>query len=174
MAYQLIIMTYSACVVDKTESVDGKRSIALCLPTSTAFKMRVVAAVLIELLEERHIGGVSRTQAFFIQHCQDSLVAFLNEIADDGVVEVIHIDPLDAFRDVFFLFFSQCELNEELLQLLIAVVDDKLLKAIGLQSHKLECEGLSKKKCSHQKFQIHKCRGPPLISSFPEFSPIKN
>ena len=39
------------------------------------------------------------------------------------------MDPLDAFPHVLLLFLLQHQLNEQLLQLLVAVVDTELLKA---------------------------------------------
>ena len=42
------------------------------------------------------------------------------------------MSPLDALLDVFLLLLSQGQLNEDLLQLLVAVVDDELLKAVVL------------------------------------------
>ena len=48
--------------------------------------------------------------------------------------------------DVFLLFLLQRQLNEDLLQLLIAVVDDELLKTVGLKNnnahHMLRCRRL--------------------------------
>ena len=38
--------------------------------------------------------------------------------------------------DVFLLFLLQGQFNEDLLQLLIAVVDDELLKTVGLKNNK--------------------------------------
>ena len=40
------------------------------------------------------------------------------------------MDPLDAFPHVLLLLLLQHQLNEQLLQLLIAVVDTELLKAV--------------------------------------------
>ena len=41
--------------------------------------------------------------------------------------------PLDAFVHVLFLFLLQDDLNEQLLQFLIAVVDAELLKTVQSQ-----------------------------------------
>ena len=41
--------------------------------------------------------------------------------------------PEVYLSDVFLLFLLECELDEDLLQFLITVVDDKLLKTVVLQ-----------------------------------------
>lgn len=52
----------------------------------------------------------------------------LNEITDDLVVEVRDRLPLDALFEVLLLFRLESQLNEQLLQLLVAVVDAELFK----------------------------------------------
>ena len=61
--------------------------------------------------------------------------SFLNEVAHNLVVEVLDRCPLDLFSDVFFLFRLQCQFNEDLLELLVDVVNAKLLKGVVLRDH---------------------------------------
>ena len=49
--------------------------------------------------------------------------AFLDEVADNLVVEVLDGCPLDLLSDVLLLLGLECELDEDLLQLLVDVVD---------------------------------------------------
>ncbi len=46
------------------------------------------------------------------------------------VVEVVDVDPFDALPLVFVLLLLQDELDEQLLELLVAVVDAELLKGV--------------------------------------------
>ena len=55
------------------------------------------------------------------------------EITDDGVIEVIYIYPLYSLSDVFLLFLLQCQFYKDLLQFLVTVIDDKLLKTVVLE-----------------------------------------
>lgn len=52
----------------------------------------------------------------------------LNEVTDDLVVEVRDRLPLDALLEVLLLLRLESQLNEQLLQLLVAVVDAELFK----------------------------------------------
>ena len=45
--------------------------------------------------------------------------------------------------DVLLLLLAQCQLDEDLLQLLVAVVDDELLKAVVLGEGKTPAENAS-------------------------------
>lgn len=58
----------------------------------------------------------------------------LDQVADDLVVEKVNRRPLDAFSIVFGLLGAQRELNEDLLQLLVDVIDAKLLEPVFLES----------------------------------------
>ena len=49
------------------------------------------------------------------------------------VVEVVDVDPLDALALVLLLLLLEHELDEELLQLLVAVVDAELLEAVVVE-----------------------------------------
>ena len=57
----------------------------------------------------------------------------VDELADDLVVEVFDGDPVDPLLPVLLLLLLQDQLNEQLLQLLVAVVDAKLLKAVFVE-----------------------------------------
>ena len=56
----------------------------------------------------------------------------LNELTDDRVVIEVDVGPLNSFAHILVLLLSQDKLNEYLLQLLIAVVDEELLKVVVL------------------------------------------
>ena len=56
-------------------------------------------------------------------------MALLNHVADDFVVEVLNVFPLDTLFAIFVLLRFQCQLNEKLLKFLVAVINAKLLKA---------------------------------------------
>ena len=58
--------------------------------------------------------------------------ALLNKVADDLVIEIFDLCPLNLLTDVFFLFSLQSQLDEDLLQLLVNVVDAELLERIFL------------------------------------------
>ncbi len=55
-----------------------------------------------------------------------------DEFADDGVVEVVYVLPLDSLQHVLILLRLEGQLNEYLLQLLVAIVDDELLKTVAI------------------------------------------
>ena len=59
-----------------------------------------------------------------------------DQVADGCVVEELDVRPRDAFTNILILFLLQSQLDEDLLQLLVAVVDDKLLKAVVLKDLK--------------------------------------
>ena len=56
----------------------------------------------------------------------------LNELTNDGVVKEVDIGPLNSLAHILILLLAQDELNEHLLQLLIAVVYEELLKVVVL------------------------------------------
>ena len=58
--------------------------------------------------------------------------AFLNKVADDLVIEVFDLRPLDLLTDIFFLLSFQSQLDEDLLQLFVDVVDAELFEGIFL------------------------------------------
>lgn len=86
-----------------------------------------------ELLEEGDVRGLARPQALLVQNGDDALVLLLDQIADHLVVEVLHRDPLDALPAVLVLLGLQRQLDEQLLQLLVAEVDAELLEAVLLE-----------------------------------------
>ena len=53
----------------------------------------------------------------------------LHQVTDDLVVEVLHGLPLDPFLGILVLLGLEGQLDEQLLQLLVAVVDAELLEA---------------------------------------------
>lgn len=68
-----------------------------------------------------------------VQGSKDSRGAtLLNKIADDLVVEVFDLRPLDPLTYVFLLLGLEGQLDENLLQLFVDVVDAELLKRVFL------------------------------------------
>ncbi len=55
-----------------------------------------------------------------------------DELADYGVVEVVNVLPLDSLQYVLLLLRLEGQFDKHLLQLLVAIVDDKLLKTISI------------------------------------------
>jgi hypothetical protein len=56
-----------------------------------------------------------------------------DQITTDLIVEELDRLPLDALSGIFVLLGLECQLNEDLLQLLVDVVDAQLLESIFLQ-----------------------------------------
>ena len=61
--------------------------------------------------------------------------------------------------DILLLLLTQCQLNEDLLQLLVAVVDDELLKAVVLQKHEQKGKKKRKQKISPSSLRIFRSLG---------------
>ena len=59
--------------------------------------------------------------------------ALLNKVADDLVIEVFDLRPLNLLTDIFFLLGLQSQLDEDLLQLLVDIVDAELFERIFLE-----------------------------------------
>lgn len=57
----------------------------------------------------------------------------LDKFTDDLVVEVVYGCPLYALANVLLLFCLQCQLNKDLLKLLVHKVDTELLKPVFLR-----------------------------------------
>ena len=62
----------------------------------------------------------------------------LDQVADNLVVEELDRCPFDLFPIVLFLFPLQCQLDEDLLQLLVDVVDAELFERVILKDFKAE------------------------------------
>lgn len=60
---------------------------------------------------------------------------FFYEITHRLIVKVSDRRPFDMFSNVFLLFSFECQLNEDLLELLVDVVDAQLFEAIILSSY---------------------------------------
>ena len=74
-----------------------------------------------------------------VESCEDTRrTAFLNEIANDLVIEVLDRRPFDLFPNVLLLLGLQREFDEDLLKLLVDIVDTKLLE--GVVPEDLEAE----------------------------------
>lgn len=63
-----------------------------------------------------------------------TFVLLLDEIANDFVVEINDGLPFDALSPVLVLFGAQRQIDEKLLELLVAVVDAQLFEAIAVEN----------------------------------------
>jgi hypothetical protein len=69
-----------------------------------------------------------------VQGSEDSRGAtLLNEIADDLVVEVFDLRPLNPLTNIFLLLGLESQLDENLLQLFVDIIDAKLFERIFLE-----------------------------------------
>lgn len=58
---------------------------------------------------------------------------FLDEIADDLVVEIFNLGPLNLLTNIFLLLGLESQLDENLLQLFVDVVYAELFKRVFLR-----------------------------------------
>lgn len=84
--------------------------------------------VLVHLGDERGVRPLARPKTLLVHQRDDALVLLLDQVADDLVVEEVDVLPLDALLAVLLLLRVQRQLDEELLQLLVAEVDAQLLE----------------------------------------------
>ena len=84
----------------------------------------------VHLLKQHRVGDLANIEASLVHDRNDPLVRLVNQLADDHVVEVVDVLPLDPLPLVLLLLLLQHQLDEELLQLLVAVVDAELLKTV--------------------------------------------
>ena len=92
--------------------------------------MFVTSKFPVHLLEQHRVGDLANIEARLVHDCDDSLVRLVDQLADDHVVEVVDVLPLDPLPLVLLLLLLQHQLDEQLLQLLVAVVDAELLKTV--------------------------------------------
>ena len=91
-----------------------------------------------------------------VQGSEDSRGAtLLNKIADDLVVEVFDLRPLNPLTYVFLLLGLEGQLDENLLQLFIDVVDAELLKRVFLEL-RFSVASRSRLKVSPRRSQIQR------------------
>ena len=60
----------------------------------------------------------------------------LNQVAHNLVVEVLDGRPLDLLLSIFFLLLLECQLDKDLLELLIYIVDAQLLERVVFKDFK--------------------------------------
>ena len=89
-----------------------------------------------EMLKQEFVVHLAHTEARLVNDRDHALVRLLNEVANDFVVEKVHVGPVDVLPLVLFLLLLQDKLNEELLQLLVAIVYTKLLEAVVFEHFK--------------------------------------
>ena len=92
--------------------------------------MFVASELSVHLLEQHRVGDLANVEARLVHDGDDPLVRLVDQLADDHVVEVVDVLPLDPLPLVLLLLLLQHQLDEELLQLLVAVVDAELLKTV--------------------------------------------
>lgn len=80
----------------------------------------VLAELNVEALHEGVIGGFA-DHTGFIKKGNETDGFLLNQVANGLVIEVFHGLPFDSFADVLLLLALECQLNEQLLELLIAI-----------------------------------------------------
>jgi hypothetical protein len=103
---------------------------------SASLKVRVGSksrGTLYEAIISRHRISM-RSCGGVIQRGEDPRgTALLNKIADNLVIEVFDLRPLNLLTDIFLLLSLEGQLDENLLQLLVDVVDAKLFERILLE-----------------------------------------
>ena len=62
--------------------------------------------------------------------CLLTLVFFFNKVTNDLVIEIRYGFPSNTLTAIFVLFRFQCQLDKELLKLLVTIINAKLLKAV--------------------------------------------
>ena len=92
--------------------------------------MFVAGELPVHLLEKHRVGDLADVEARLVHDRDDPLVGLVDQLADDHVVEVVDVLPLDPLPLVLLLLLLQHQLDEQLLQLLVAVVDAELLKTV--------------------------------------------
>ena len=92
--------------------------------------MFVAGELPVHLLKKHRVGDLADVEARLVHDRDDPLVRLVDQLADDHVVEVVDVLPLDPLPLVLLLLLLQHQLDEQLLQLLVAVVDAELLKTV--------------------------------------------
>ena len=92
--------------------------------------MFVASELPVHLLEQHRVGDLPNVETRLVHDRDDPLVRLVDQLADDHVVKVVDVLPLDPLPLVLLLLLLQHQLDEQLLQLLIAVVDAELLKTV--------------------------------------------
>ena len=79
---------------------------------------------------------VSPRDTGLVQEAEHPPARRVHQLADDGVAEEADLGPLHALAEVLLLLSLEARVNEELLEPLVGVVDEKLLESILLESLK--------------------------------------
>lgn len=69
----------------------------------------------VHFLQEHDVGDLPNIQAGFVHDCNDSLVGLVHQLADDEVVEVVNVLPLDALPLVLLLLLLQHQLCKKII-----------------------------------------------------------
>ena len=97
-----------------------------------AFVVWVTSKGLVELLQQGLLSCLSWPNTLLVQLFEHSVGILVNELADDSVVEVFNWGPQNTLSLVLLLLGLQSKLDKDLLQLLVAIINAKLLKTVGL------------------------------------------
>ena len=87
----------------------------------------------VEYGQEDLVSDFAHTHAGLVEHREDSFALLFHQIYDDAIVEVVNVFPGDAFFLVLLLFLLQNQLDEDLLQFLVAVVDAELFERVDVE-----------------------------------------
>ena len=116
--------------------------------TSTRLKVRMRGQGRVEADQQRGGGvglGVRRIVSTImfvssltglIQETEHPPARSVHQLADDGVAEETDLGPLDPLAEILLLLRLEARVNEQLLEPLVGVVDQKLLESILLESLK--------------------------------------
>ena len=86
-----------------------------------------------EMLEQRLVVHIADAVARLVHDGDDALVRLLDQVAYNFVVEVVNVEPVNVLALVLLLLLLQHELDEELLQLFVAVINAELFKTFAIK-----------------------------------------
>lgn len=103
----------------------GRRGLAL---TGAGHPEELESSLLHALLRRAKVP--SPAEAYFVQEGKDPEVVSLDQVANHRIVEKVLVFPLDALREVFFLFPLERDGDLVLVQPFVGIVDHELLEAV--------------------------------------------
>jgi len=88
------------------------------------------------VLEQELVIDVANAEARVVNDRDHAPMRLLDQVTDHFIIKVVNVRPIDVLSLVLFLLLFQHKLNEQLLQLFVAVVDAELLEAVRLEHFK--------------------------------------
>ncbi len=88
------------------------------------------------MLKQELIIDVANAKAGVVNNSDHAPMRLLDKVTYYFIVKVVNVRPVDVLSLVLFLLLFQHKLNEQLLQLFVAVVDTELLEAVRLEHFK--------------------------------------